>query len=93
MSRYGGKDAMPIYEYHCEYCGDRFEKLRPMSAAGQPLPCPACGRPAGALVSHLARLTGAAEGEGAADDGAEAPAAPGHGHSHGHSHGPGGHMH
>jgi putative FmdB family regulatory protein len=86
---------MPIYEYHCEHCGDRFEKLRPMSVAGQSIPCPACGHPAAPLVSRLARITGAAEGDGGADGESEEPSAPGHGHSHGHdhSHGPGGHMH
>jgi putative FmdB family regulatory protein len=87
---------MPIYEYACEHCGDRFEKLRPMSAAGQPLPCPACGRPANPLVSRLARITGAEAGGEGGEPESEA-AAPGHGHAHGHSHGhahgPGGHTH
>ena len=32
---------MPIYEYHCEVCAHRFEKLVPMSAS--PPPCPECG--------------------------------------------------
>ena len=87
---------MPIYEYACESCGDRFEKLRPMSAAGQPIPCPACGRPANQVVSRLARITGAEEGGGDGDSGGgDSPALPdlGHSHGHGHSHGPGGHMH
>ncbi|HZQ38157.1 MAG TPA: zinc ribbon domain-containing protein [Dehalococcoidia bacterium] len=87
---------MPIYEYACEHCGDRFEKLRPTSAAGQPIPCPACGRPANPLVSRLARITGTEEGGDGGDGGeagAESTAMPGHGHSHGHSHGPGGHTH
>jgi putative FmdB family regulatory protein len=85
---------MPIYEYYCASCDSRFEKLRPISAAGQSQPCPTCAGPAGAAVTAPARISGA--GEGTADETAAvepAPAAGGHGHSHGHSHGPGGHSH
>ena len=32
---------MPIYEYQCEDCGEKFEKLVPMSAKTNP-PCPKC---------------------------------------------------
>ncbi|HEX6752242.1 MAG TPA: zinc ribbon domain-containing protein [Solirubrobacterales bacterium] len=32
---------MPVYEFECERCGDRFEELAPSDA--QSLPCPACG--------------------------------------------------
>jgi putative FmdB family regulatory protein len=31
---------MPIYEFECAECGERFEEL---VAAGQAPPCPACG--------------------------------------------------
>lgn len=34
---------MPIYEYHCEQCGERFDKLLPMSQAQAAQHCPACG--------------------------------------------------
>lgn len=34
---------MPIYEYRCEECGERFERLVPMREADQPAPCPRCG--------------------------------------------------
>ena len=50
---------MPIYEYQCEQCEHRFEKLQKMSA--EPLrDCPACGQPAlKKLVSAAAfKLTG-----------------------------------
>lgn len=80
---------MPIYEYICGSCNDRFERLRPMSAAGQPLACPNCGTMADAAVSRTARISGSAE-DGDAD--LPPPPAPA-GHSHGHSHGPGGHTH
>lgn len=82
---------MPIYEYYCAACDQRFEKLRPMSAAGQPQACPTCAAPAEAAVSRLARITGASE-DGGASDGLPPPP-PTASHSHGHAHGPGGHMH
>jgi putative FmdB family regulatory protein len=31
---------MPVYEYYCKDCGTKFEKLQPVSAAGQPATCP-----------------------------------------------------
>ncbi len=34
---------MPLYEYECQKCGHRFEKLVPRSAARQPQQCPKCG--------------------------------------------------
>lgn len=33
---------MPIYEYECQSCGTRFEKLRKMSERNQSLHCTAC---------------------------------------------------
>jgi putative FmdB family regulatory protein len=33
---------MPIYEYRCAACDDRFEELVPASATSPP-PCPSCG--------------------------------------------------
>ncbi len=35
---------MPIYEYQCAACGERFERLRPMSSATEDSPpaCPVC---------------------------------------------------
>lgn len=36
---------MPIYEYRCERCDERFERLVPMSAADAPTDCPTCGSP------------------------------------------------
>jgi putative FmdB family regulatory protein len=32
---------MPIYEYRCEKCGERFEEYLPASTAPAP-PCPGC---------------------------------------------------
>lgn len=32
---------MPVYEFECEECGERFEELTAVDAQG--VPCPACG--------------------------------------------------
>jgi putative FmdB family regulatory protein len=34
--------AMPIYEYHCKRCDNRFEQMRPMAQMRSPAPCPSC---------------------------------------------------
>jgi len=34
---------MPIYEYECAECGERFSRLRPMREVDQPSRCPRCG--------------------------------------------------
>jgi putative FmdB family regulatory protein len=61
---------MPIYEYQCQACDERFDKLlRSMSQAPAGVACPACGstdvrRLISAPIVHSAGETGAgAEGE------------------------------
>ncbi len=34
---------MPIYEYECSECGERFEKLVRMSTQASEVECPQCG--------------------------------------------------
>jgi putative FmdB family regulatory protein len=34
---------MPIYEYKCKKCGERFEAIRPIGDTGRGLSCPECG--------------------------------------------------
>ena len=34
---------MPIYEYHCDECKDRFEKLVRSTTKVEEIECPACG--------------------------------------------------
>src|SRR5262245_34084603 len=42
---------MPIYEYECKACGNRFEKMQPITA--DPLKeCPHCGKSAIQRVFH-----------------------------------------
>jgi putative FmdB family regulatory protein len=36
---------MPLYEYECRDCGDRFEKMLSFSQADQSQECPSCGSP------------------------------------------------
>jgi putative FmdB family regulatory protein len=36
---------LPIYEYECNDCGLRFEKMRKMAESADPTPCPGCGVP------------------------------------------------
>lgn len=34
---------MPLYEYCCQECHNRFSTLRSMAMADAPIACPACG--------------------------------------------------
>jgi putative FmdB family regulatory protein len=34
---------MPIYEYRCSECGEKFEKLVRLSTATSEIECPKCG--------------------------------------------------
>ena len=33
---------MPLYDFHCRDCGERFEEL---ASPGETAPCPVCGSP------------------------------------------------
>jgi putative FmdB family regulatory protein len=63
---------MPIYEYKCDDCGTKFEKLVRRSTEVEDLVCPSCGE------KHLKQefSTFAAHANGA-PKAAEAPACPG----------------
>jgi putative FmdB family regulatory protein len=47
---------MPLYEYRCRTCDDRFELRRPMSAANEPAACPAGHPDALRLLSVFASV-------------------------------------
>ena len=34
---------MPIYEYECRSCGDKFELMRGINASDSEIKCPKCG--------------------------------------------------
>ena len=46
---------MPLYEYHCPTCKNKFDKLQPMSATGAD--CPVCEQPARRAISVFAAVT------------------------------------
>jgi putative FmdB family regulatory protein len=48
---------MPLYEYACPRCQTAFTRLRPLAAAAEPAPCPACGAPATRTIAPFAVLT------------------------------------
>ena len=46
---------MPIYEYHCPTCGNKFEKLQSMNSTGAD--CPRCEQPARRAISVFAAVS------------------------------------
>lgn len=57
---------MPVYEYRCEQCGARFDKLVPMSQAQAEQQCPSCGAErARKLMSSFAATGGSSKAGGA----------------------------
>jgi putative FmdB family regulatory protein len=64
---------MPIYEYRCEDCGSKFEKLVRRASDESELACPSCGK------SHLKQelSTFAAHANGGSKDSALPPCAGG----------------
>jgi len=56
---------MALYEYKCADCEERFELMRPMSAADDPAECPECGSgEAMRVISSFASITPGASAEG-----------------------------
>lgn len=54
---------MPVYEYVCTTCRNRFEKMRPMDTYQEGAPCPDCGSPAARALSAFAAFTRSPGGE------------------------------
>jgi putative FmdB family regulatory protein len=81
---------MPLYDYHCELCGD-FRELRPMRESREPVGCPTCGAPSARVLS-TPFLAGGDSGAGAGARVAPAGGSPFGGrhaccgHAHGCSH-------
>ena len=48
---------MPLYEYHCEPCDEKFEVLRAMSRGNDPATCPTCGGEGRRVLSVFAAIT------------------------------------
>ncbi len=54
---------MPIYEYACTTCHNRFERMRSMDAFDEPSPCPDCGTPSPRALSMFAAFVRSPGGE------------------------------
>jgi len=63
---------MPLYEYRCRGCGERFEVLQRLGASGEDLLCPRCGVEQPERVLSTFAAGGAREGAGAMDAAAAA---------------------
>ena len=48
---------MPIYEYVCRDCGNKFELLRPFSQVNKPAACPKCHKTAKKKLSTFASFS------------------------------------
>ena len=56
---------MPLYEYQCEECGDRFERLVSLREAAQRSKCPKCGsKSVRKLMSAVASISSKSDGGG-----------------------------
>ena len=54
---------MPLYEYLCEPCEERFEVLRAMSKGTDPATCPTCGGEGHRMLSVFAAIGVGADDE------------------------------
>jgi putative FmdB family regulatory protein len=68
---------MPIYEYRCQDCGNEFQKLQPMSASSEGVPCPSCESPR--TDRQLSAFASASTGDSATGGAGCAHALPGGG--------------
>ena len=55
---------MPMYEYRCESCGNRFEVLQRMGEGSDGLACPECG--AGEPVKQFSTFASNGDGQATA---------------------------
>jgi putative FmdB family regulatory protein len=51
------EDIVPIYEYSCVKCKNRFEMLRSLKSAGESVACPICGDRAQRVLSACATFS------------------------------------
>jgi len=58
-----GGFVMPLYEYQCEQCGDRFERLMSLTEAARRSKCPKCGsKSVRKLMSAVASISSKRDG-------------------------------
>lgn len=65
---------MPIYEYVCQDCGEKYEKLVRSSTAKVELVCPQCGSQRGEKAISVFGALGGGRGSVGASFGTAAPA-------------------
>ncbi len=53
---------MPLYEYCCETCGERFEVLQRLGQGSEGVACPSCG--GGDVARQLSTFAAASSGGG-----------------------------
>lgn len=53
---------MPLYEYYCRRCGEKFEALRPVSRMNDPATCPQGHQGAERVLSAFTALSRGADG-------------------------------
>jgi len=56
-------NPMPIYEYVCASCANRFDRLRPMSEMDAEAPCPACDGESSRALSVFAAFSSGDNGD------------------------------
>jgi putative FmdB family regulatory protein len=54
---------MPIYEYVCNKCKNKFELMRPITMSGEPADCPTCKAKAIRVMSRFMCITTNAVGD------------------------------
>jgi putative FmdB family regulatory protein len=54
---------MPLYEYLCEPCEEKFEVLRSMAKGADPAICPTCGSNGHRVLSVFASISVGSSGE------------------------------
>ena len=54
---------MPIYEYACTTCRNRFEQMRSMDSFEEPAACPDCGSPSARVLSLFSAFVKGPGGE------------------------------
>ncbi len=54
---------MPIYEYVCDACSNKFELMRPFSKSTEPADCPTCKHKAKRVLSRFACFSTSSSGE------------------------------
>jgi putative FmdB family regulatory protein len=55
---------MPIYEYRCQACGEKFEKIVSLATKTEGLICPNCNAPATQKVFSTFSATGVTKSTG-----------------------------